>query len=85
MFVPSGISTNFFTGRVRGCQTFRYFTDARNQQTISSISASPQIFIFPGHLFKVIPRIVPFQWSNLNLFTRWERCYRLNLPPIEEA
>jgi hypothetical protein len=85
MIVPSGISTSFITGRVRGCQTPRYFTDARNQLMSSSMSASPHTFIFPGRLFKVIPRMVPFQWSNLNLLTRWELCYRLSLPPIEEA
>jgi hypothetical protein len=85
MIVPSGISTSFFTGRVGGCQTFTYFTDARNQQMNPSMTASPQIFIFPGRLFKVIPRMVPFQWNNLNLLTRWELCYRLSLPPMEEA
>ena len=84
MIVPSGISTSFFTGRVGGCQTFRYFTDARNQQMSSSMIA-PQTFIFPGRLFKVIPRIVPFQWNNLNLLTRWELCCRSSLPPMEEA
>ena len=85
MIVPSGISTSFLIGRVGGCQTFRYSTDARNQQMNSSMSASPQTFIFPGRLFKVIPRMVPFQWNNLNLLTRWELCYRLGLPPMEEA